>query len=136
MPRTVSGDRFRPFSMPATEPTESDQWAAGLAEPSTWCNGLAEAMDDTPEFDPADNPEVDVNVRLSADRSMIRRPTRRLFVDYRSNPDALKHLEQMPGEGESLHGVISGKYALWDLVPAVLERTGQDIDELFIATLS
>ena len=35
-----------------------------------------------------------------------------------------------------MHGVIGGKYALWELVPALIEKTGSKIDDLLIATLS
>lgn len=97
---------------------------------------LKEPFDDAPDFDPATDTEVDVDARLSGDRSTLHRPRRRLFVDYRANPDALKHLERFPADGESLHGVICGKYALWELVPAMIERVGRKITDLHIATLS
>lgn len=80
--------------------------------------------------------EVDTARRLPSDRALIRRATARTTVDFRANPDALRHLATLPKKGESLHGIICGKYALWDLVPAVLERTGKTIDHLSIATLS
>lgn len=56
--------------------------------------------------------------------ALIRTPSRRLFHDYRANPAADRHLDHYPKAGETLHGVISGKYALWELVPALIERTG------------
>lgn len=118
------------------DPTPPTNWADELADAADWTLGMSEPFDDAPAFDPETDSEVDVTAALPADRSMIRRPARRLFIDYRPNPDALRHLEQMPGEGESLHGVICGRYALWELVPALIDRTGQNIDELFIATLS
>lgn len=96
---------------------------------------LSQPFDDVPVFG-ADDTEVDVSAGLSRDHSHIRAATRRLFVDYRSNPDALKHLDVIPSEGETLHGVISGKYAAWDMIPALIERTGNGIEELHIATLS
>lgn len=92
--------------------------------------------DDEPTFDPTADPEVDTHVRLSGDKSYVRSPTRRLFRDYRANADAYAHLDYLPKEGESLHGVISGKYALYELIPALIERTGQPITDLHIATLS
>jgi len=106
-----------------------------LAELAT-LEGLEQPFDDVPAFDPELDREVNTVIGLSADRSMIRTPRRRLFVDYRSNMDAYRHLERLPAEGESLHGVISGKYAQWELVPAIIERTGKKIAELHIATLS
>ena len=79
--------------------------------------------------------EVDKSARLDGDRSHFRTPTVRTFKDYRTNPEAFRHMARLPVPGESHHGVISGKYALWDLVPAVLERTGHNMTELTIATL-
>ena len=92
-------------------------------------------MDDVPEFSP-DDTEVNPHIRLSADRSYRETPRRRLFVDYRSNPDAYKHLGPLPADGESLHGIISGKYALYELIPAIIERSAQPIVDLHVATLS
>lgn len=110
--------------------------AAPLVDISTVDLCLKEPFDDVPDFNPSEDPEVDVNIRLSSDRSHLRMPTRRLFHDYRPNPDALKHLKRLPTEGQSLHGVICGKYAMFDLIPAIIERTGRRITDLHIATLS
>ena len=112
------------------------QWAAGLVGPDDWAAELQQPFDDVPTFDAAADPEVDVHAHLPGDRSFVRTATRRLFRDYRSNPDAFKHLDTLPKAGETLHGVISGKYALWDLVPALIEKTGQSIADLHLATLS
>ena len=114
-----------------------ERWAAGLSEFDDWTADLTgpAAGDDAPDFDTDAHPEIDVTARLDADRSYLRRATRRLFVDYRANPDAYRHLRRLPKDGESLHGIISGKYALFDLVPALLERTGESIADLYLATL-
>jgi hypothetical protein len=96
---------------------------------------LQQPFDDCPAFG-ADSPEVDVHARLENDKSLLRTPRRRLFIDYRPNPDSLRHLEILPADGQTLHGVICGKYAMWDLVPALIERTGRKITDLHIATLS
>jgi hypothetical protein len=106
-----------------------------LPEAEAWALGLKEPFDDAPDFD-GDSPEVNTFKRLANDRSLITRPTGRTCIDFRCNPDAYRHLATLPAEGESLHGVISGKYALWELVPAIIERTGQTIEDLTIATLS
>jgi hypothetical protein len=100
-----------------------DAWAARL--PELTVGGCADG----------DHPEIQPALRMRADRSLLRAPTRRLFVDYRANADAYKHLRDLPGVNESLHGVISGKYALFDLIPALIERTGQNIATCYIATL-
>lgn len=112
-----------------------DQWATDATAFEEWAEELQQPFDDVPEFDDQANPEVDVHARLSGDRSTTCMATRRLCVDYRANPDAFRHLKRLPGEGASLHGIISGKYALWDLVPALIERTGESIADLYLATL-
>jgi hypothetical protein len=90
---------------------------------------------DEPVFEANENPEIDTEIRLPDDRRFIRRPAHRLFKDYRADPNAYKHLAPLPGPGESLHGIISGKYALYELIPALIEHAG-NIAELHIATLS
>ena len=94
---------------------------------------LQQPYDDAPEYG-TDNPEINTQLRLQGDRRHVRTPTRRLFVDYRANMEAYRHIDPLPAEGESLHGVISGKYALWELVPALIEQAG-NIEDLCIATL-
>lgn len=79
--------------------------------------------------------EVDKVKRLADDKAHFRTPIIRTVADLRAKPEAVRHLERLPVPGESMHAVISGKFALWDLVPAILERTGQDIDHLHLATL-
>ena len=91
---------------------------------------------DEPTFDDAADPEVNTHIRLDGDLSFPRRPARRFLIDYRSNSDAYKHLETMPELGDDVEMIISGRYAMWELVPALIERTGQAIAELTIATLS
>jgi hypothetical protein len=88
-----------------------------------------------PQFDSSADPEVDTQLRLNGDRSFRETPKRRLFVDYRADADAYKHLQPLPGPGESLHGVISGKYALFEMIPALIAHCGP-IKDLTIATLS
>ena len=110
-------------------------WTASLPDAEDWTEEFLQAYDDQPTFG-AEDTEVDTQIRLNGDRRMVRTPTRRLYVDYRANPDAYRHLDPLPARGETLHGIISGKYALWELIPAVIERMGQPIAELTIATLS
>ena len=90
-------------------------------------------FDDVPALDGG---EVDTQLRLGVDHGFKRTPTRRLFVDYRPHMAAYTHLHDLPRENETLHGVIAGKWALFELIPALIERTGQNIDELTLTTLS
>lgn len=94
---------------------------------------LAQPWDDNPDVGGS---EVDIARKLEGDRTHIRSAAARSFADYRSNPDAFRHLATLPGPGQSLHGIISGRYALWELVPAIIERTGNYVDDLHLATLS
>lgn len=48
---------------------------------------------------------------------------------------ATEAIGEIPGEGQSLHIIASGRFALWDCVPAILELSGANIDRLSIATL-
>jgi len=114
---------------------EPAEWTAELTEAAEWSQGLHE-FDDVPDFDAKEDPEVDVNAHLSRDLSFTRTPTGRMFRDYRADPAAYAHIDPLPKAGQSLHGVISGRYALFELIPAILERTGEKIRDLYIATLS
>lgn len=123
-------------SIDLAELADVAKWGAGLAEAAEWAEELAQPFDDAPDFDPNADPEVDVSAALTSDKSFKRTPSRRLFRDYRPNMDAFKHLDDLPSLGEDLEMIISGKYAAWELVPALIERTGQNIADLTIATLS
>lgn len=70
---------------------------------------------------------------LSADRKITRR-TRRDFRDARRCEDATAALGRLPDPDESLHLIVSGKYALWHTVPAAI-AIGGPIADLTIATL-
>lgn len=89
-----------------------------------------------------DNPdvsgtEVDMSAGLPADLGFFRTASIRTHEDLRARPEAVRHLPRLPVQGESYHAIISGRYALWDLVPAILEKIApQTIDELHVATLS
>jgi len=102
-----------------------------------WQRSLTQPFGDSITWDaPPPSPEIDTTLRLPRDLSTLHSPTRRLTLDARANPAAFAHLATMPAQGESLHGVISGRYALYELIPALIERTQQPIAALYIATLS
>jgi len=95
---------------------------------------LEQPWDDNPDVAGV---EVNTTIGLSDDRGYFRRPTTRTFADLRTRPEAVRHLERLPVEGEDFEAVISGRYALWDLIPAILEKIApQTIETLYIATLS
>lgn len=133
MPAAPPTLKLRAFDVSALP--DPSQWAAGLADAADWAAELGEPFGDVPEFNPETDGEVSVTAGLKSDRAMIGTPARRLFVDYRANPDAFKHLDHMPKAGQTLHGVISGRYALFEMIAALIERTGEGIADLTICTL-
>lgn len=71
---------------------------------------------------------------LKADRRMARRHV--LDVrDGRQAKSAAEAMGDLPGPEQAVHVVVSGRFSLWDCVPAILVRTGLPIDRLHIATL-
>lgn len=72
---------------------------------------------------------------LQRDMKHLRRHRKLDLVDARQAKDAAESLGRIPDEGESLHMVISGRFALWDFVPAMLTLSGTTITAMHIATL-
>jgi hypothetical protein len=117
--------------------TDTAAWTDQLAAANDWAAGLAQPFTDAPTFDAQGaDPEVDVNAALPADKKFVRAASRRLFRDYRADANAFKHIDPLPKAGQTLHGVISGKYAMWQMTPALIEVTGLKIADLYLATLS
>lgn len=61
--------------------------------------------------------------------------TRRRFYDLRNVPNAVDLLRPLPEENETMHALMGGDFAAWDLVPAILELVGRPAEEACIATL-
>ena len=118
----------------AEKPLKADPFE-GLADSDSWADGLSQPYDDVPTFDTAADPEVDAARTLAGDRRHVTTPTRRLFVDYRADAEAFAHIDPLPADGETLHGMISGRYALFDLLPALIAHAG-DVTDLHLSTLS
>lgn len=55
--------------------------------------------------------------------------------DARQAKTAAEAIGELPGPGEAVHIVISGRYSLWDCVPAVLDAGTRTIERLHVATL-
>lgn len=106
-----------------------------IAEESGIGDALAEPFDDFPTFDD-EQLHVDATAGVKDAQLHLRSATKRLYIDYRAHPDAIHTLSRIPAEGQSLHAVMSEKHSMWDLVPALIQRTGKRITELHIATLS
>jgi hypothetical protein len=61
--------------------------------------------------------------------------TRRRFYDLRNVPNAVALLRPLPEENETVHALMPGDFAAWDLVPAILELVGRPAEETCVATL-
>lgn len=72
---------------------------------------------------------------ITDDRSYRTRQTRRRFRDARREQSAVAAIGELPDTDEALHLLISGRFALWHMVPAMRELSGERIEELRIATL-
>ena len=73
---------------------------------------------------------------LSADRRLIVNSDSRRMVDARKIQTAREAIGMLPGPNETIHLLISGKYALWNLAEALIEMAGPPADELLLTTLS
>jgi hypothetical protein len=71
---------------------------------------------------------------LSEDRKLELRGLVRTYEDCRQVDRAADTLKHLPGPDESHHIIVSGKFALWDVVPAAIRIAGP-LDSLHIATL-
>jgi hypothetical protein len=72
---------------------------------------------------------------LNGDRRHVAKEAKRRYQDARQAQDAIAAISRLPDPDEAIHLAISGRFALWDLVPAVLTLAGCNIAELRIATL-
>lgn len=71
---------------------------------------------------------------LEADRRLARRTHRADLRDSRQAKTAAAALGDLPGPAGAVHIIISGRYSLWDCVPAIIEKAGK-IERLHVATL-
>lgn len=60
---------------------------------------------------------------------------RRRFYDMRNVPNASGLLQPLPRPDETVHAIMGGDFAAWDLVPAILHLAGRQASELIVATL-
>lgn len=72
---------------------------------------------------------------LGRDRRHETAEVRRRFHDARKAADAAEAVGRLPRADEAVHMAISGRFALWHVVPATLALAGCPIAELSIATL-
>src|ERR1019366_2300180 len=80
--------------------------------------------------------ELKLLPHLPADIRHVRRERKAAFLDARAAKTAAEALgNQLPGPNHGYHLVLSGRFALFDFVPAVLSIAGCRIDALTMATL-
>jgi len=72
---------------------------------------------------------------LASDLRVSVKHLRRSWRDARKVLTAAEAIGTIPAADESLHLAISGRFALWNVVPAVLKLASTPISELRIATL-
>lgn len=73
---------------------------------------------------------------LDGDRRHIAGETDRTYRNAMQAKSAAEAIGQLPGHREAYHLAISGRFALWDCVPAVLTLAAPvAIESLYIATL-
>lgn len=60
---------------------------------------------------------------------------RRRFYDLRNVPNAVGLIRPLPDLHETVHAIMGGDFAAWDLVPAILNLASKPALELVIATL-
>lgn len=105
-------------------------------------------MDDAPEFEadgiPRFDPdEMDVGrieaelaelPHLTGDRSYQEPLTIERIYRSEGARNAIESLSEIPNPTTAIHTIISGRFALWDYVPAVIQLGGT-IESLYLATL-
>lgn len=98
----------------------------------------------TPNSNPILHPPATI---ATVEREMARLPhlkgdlrysvkdTKSRYVDARRMKTAAEALGQFPAKNEEIHMTISGRFALLDYLPAILEMTGDSADEVRLTTL-
>ena len=61
--------------------------------------------------------------------------TRRRFYDLKNVPNAVALVRPLPEENETVHALMPGNFAAWDLTPAILQLVGRPAEEACVATL-
>lgn len=79
--------------------------------------------------------ELSRKPHLASDRRHTQTDGQRILQDARQAKTAAEAIGRLPGPLESSHVIISGRFALWDMVPATITLGGCPIDALHVATL-
>ncbi len=72
---------------------------------------------------------------LHGDRRLVVKEIKRRCEDARNTKTAAEAIGRLPAADEAIHLAISGRYALWNCVPAILALAECSIDILHVATL-
>lgn len=99
------------------------------------CDTLNPLMDN--EGPDLDDQSQDRYRGLDTDLSFLHTPRERSYIDLLQVKAAKDHIQRLPSDGESIHGVVSGRYPLFAIVPSILELAAPaTIDKLTLVTLS
>lgn len=60
---------------------------------------------------------------------------RRRFYDLRNVPNAVETIKPLPKRRETIHAIMGGDFAAWDLVPAILTLADRPARAFYAATL-
>ena len=113
-------------------------WSDSLSEFNA--DGLAAMPEDFAAMEDEAGADLDDETQdkvkgLEADLA-YRTHRRNTCLDLQHVKAACDHIERLPEPGEAIHMVVSGRYPLFAIIPAVLKLSGSTIDELHIVTLS
>ncbi len=72
---------------------------------------------------------------LKSDCRYTSRHVRRDFRDARQAESAVEAMGKVPAPDEAIHLAVSGRFALWHMVPATMKISGSKLASLRIATL-
>jgi hypothetical protein len=79
--------------------------------------------------------EMQTLPHLRDDRRLVAKGMKRRNEDARRTLTAAEAIGRLPAENEAVHLAIGGRFALWNVVPAVLKLAGVKIEALTVATL-
>ena len=88
---------------------------AGDALKEFTCDTLNPLMED--EGPDLDDQSQDKYRGLDSDLSFLHSPRERSYVDLLQVKLAKDHIQRLPSNAESIHGVVSGRYPLFAIVP-------------------
>lgn len=72
---------------------------------------------------------------LPPSQAIRQRVTRRRFYDLSQIENAVRFIDRLPEQDETIHAVMGGDFDGWSLIPAIRRLSGEPITELIVCTL-